>query len=116
MAAVLVVSVAVPVFRPVNRNRTVVHGAMITSSSSAPIMFAPLLLSTPITLNAVSLSRTSLSIGERPPNTSRTIVEPTRQTRARDSTSRSVKLRPSPISQLRIIRKSGALPTICRGA
>ena len=60
--------------------------------------------------------RSSLSIGELPPNTSRTMVVPTRQTVARELTSRLVKFLPSSISQLRMVRKSGAVPVIRLGA
>jgi len=79
-------------------------------------MFAPLLWSTPMTLNVVLTIRISLSIGETPPKSSRTMVVPTRQTLARLFTSRCVNERPSPITQFRICRKSGEDPWIRFGA
>ena len=99
-----IVFVAVPILRPVTRICKVDHGAIITSSSSMPIIFAPFDFNTPTTSKETSPIRNSLPIGDKPLKSSLIIVVPTIQTRALEFTSELVKHLPSAICQLRISR------------
>src|SRR5262249_2588739 len=69
------------------RNLIVVHGVRMMSSWSIPNVFAPLGLSTPTTRKPTFWMRSSFPSGEAPWKSSRTMVCPTRHTRAAFRTS-----------------------------
>src|SRR5262249_59567376 len=73
----------------------VVQGARMMSSWSMPNALAPFGASTPTTLNPTLWIRSSCPTGERFWNSSRTIVWPTRHTRAALRTSESPNVSPS---------------------
>src|ERR1043165_6217275 len=79
----------------VTRYLIVVHGAISTSSWSIPNVFAPLAFKTPITRNPTFRTRISLPTGDWPWNSSRTMVFPTRHTRAELRSSDSPNASPS---------------------